>query len=298
MKDNPLLWSIALLLISVNCESKQKILDTDEIPAETTFSLRAGRSSFTINQFVDGQSAARTIQVVAPNPIDTEKNYPVVFAFHGADGSSNQFINNPFFNNLINSGEFIGVYPNGYNSFWNLGSENTNADDVEFVNMIVEELLNTPNLDETKMYALGFSNGAGMVNLLGKSTSHFKAIAPLFSHQIVSTGALTPPTSLSVFQLAGEFDDIIPLDGGNSPVGVFLSEEASALDWVSHFNCTTEPIEENLTWGSTVVNSNRYLNCDDAHEILRLIALEAGHGLSGSANSILISEVWNFFKRH
>ena len=56
-------------------------------------------------------------------------------------------------NSYTNSGEFVGIYPQGFLQSWNLGQEASNADDVAFVNLIIEELQNYNNLDFDKMYA-------------------------------------------------------------------------------------------------------------------------------------------------
>jgi len=41
---------------------------------------------------------------------------------------------------------------------WNLGTEPSKADDVDFVNLIVDSLKNYKNLNFDKMYAIGTSN--------------------------------------------------------------------------------------------------------------------------------------------
>jgi poly(3-hydroxybutyrate) depolymerase len=137
-----------------------------------------------------------------------------------------------------------------------------------------------------------------MVNLLGKSTNHFNAIAPLFSQQITSTGFLTPLKELSVFQVNGENDDLIPLDGGQSPVGIFMSAEESAYNWANHFNCNTDAVQEELNWGDTSVNSFTFLNCNNNNEIKYMIALNTGHGLDNQAEQIIYNEIWDFFKQY
>ena len=38
------------------------------------------------------------------------------------------------------NGEFVGIYPQGIQRSWNLGSEASRADDVQFINLIIEEL--------------------------------------------------------------------------------------------------------------------------------------------------------------
>ena len=115
----------------------------------------------------------------------------------GLEVMGTQFLNDPTLDSLIESGAFVGVFPNGHRDdegqggFWNLGSEPTSADDLEFIDLIFEAL-SLHNLDLTNAYAIGYSNGAGMVNLIGKKSSHFKAIAPLFSQQITSLKNITP----------------------------------------------------------------------------------------------------------
>jgi poly(3-hydroxybutyrate) depolymerase len=138
-----------------------------------------------------------------------------------------------------------------------------------------------------------------MVNLLGKSTSHFNAIAPLFSQQILSTGDLTPTKAMSVFQVNGEVDGIIPLNGGVSSVGTFMSAQNSALNWANHFNCNSTAIQEDLNWGNTVLNSFTFSNCDDNHEIKYLIALNTGHGFTDEqTESVAYNQIWEFFKQY
>ena len=96
---------------------------------------------------------SRSVLIQAPLEIDTSKDYPVVFAFHGNGGSNRNWIN--ILKKFTDNGEFIGIYPQGYLKSWNLGSEKSTADDVEFTNLIVDEIKNYLNLNFNKMYAIG-----------------------------------------------------------------------------------------------------------------------------------------------
>jgi polyhydroxybutyrate depolymerase len=222
-----------------------------EIPG--LLNLIAGTNEMTIYQTIDGNSVPRLVHVKTPQNLNSSLSYPIVFFFHGAGGSGQNFLYNNNITELINSEEFIGVFPNGHSNngsnggYWNLGSEPTTANDVEFVDLIIDQLATFPLIDTSKAYAIGFSNGSGMVNLLGKSTSHFNAIAPLFSQQIISLRDLTPTKAISVFQVNGDLDGIIPLNGGVSSVGTFMSAQNSALNWANHFNCDTTAMQEELT---------------------------------------------------
>ncbi|ARV05573.1 hypothetical protein BTO04_02160 [Polaribacter sp. SA4-10] len=286
-----------------SCNKDDKI--TDIVDTTGILNLTGGTNQVTINQTIDGNSVPRLVYIKTPQNLNSSLSYPIVFFFHGAEGSGQDFLQNNNIIELINSEEFIGVFPNGHSNngsnggFWNLGSEPTNADDVEFVDLIIDQLVTSPLIDTSKAYAIGFSNGSGMVNLLGKSTSHFNAIAPLFSQQILSTGDLTPTKAMSVFQVNGEVDGIIPLNGGVSSVGTFMSAQNSALNWANHFNCNSTAIQEDLNWGNTVLNSFTFSNCDDNHEIKYLIALNTGHGFTDEqTESVAYNQIWEFFKQY
>jgi len=259
---------------------------------------------FKIIQLVDGALTERQFTVVWPDAQNDSLKLPLVFGFHGAGGSAEQCIYNPTLDSLISNGDFIGIYPNGHSNagnnggYWNLGNEPTNANDVEFVNLIIDTLLNFSNINFKKVYAIGYSNGAGMVNLLGKQTDYFKAIAPLFSQQLISTGNILKDSTLSVFQLNGEIDVVIPLNGGNTDVGEFMSASNSALNWASNFNCDIVGIATTDNWNNIIIESTLYGNCDNNHEVKKLVAIGQGHEIGNYPEEIMYNDIWSFFKNH
>ena len=285
-----------------SCNKDDKI--TDIVDTTGILNLIGGTNEMTINQTIDGNSVPRLVYVRTPQNLNSSLSYPIVFFFHGAGGSGQIFLQNNNITELINSEEFIGIFPNGHSNngsnggFWNLGSEPTTADDVEYVDLIIDQLATSTLIDTSKAYAVGFSNGSGMVNLLGKSTSHFNAIAPLFSQQIISLKDLTPNKAMSVFQVNGDVDGLIPLNGGVSSVGIFMSAQNSALNWANYFNCNTTATQEELNWENTVLSSFTYSNCDNSHEIKYLIALNTDHGFSDEQTErVAYTQIWEFFKQ-
>ncbi|MEM7801134.1 MAG: choice-of-anchor Q domain-containing protein [Chloroflexota bacterium] len=276
------------------------------VTPEPSRNLNPGTTEIALEQMIEGETVSRTFYIQAPDTLDNSQSYPIVFAFHGAGGSGQSFVNNTHLNVLIDSGAFIGVYPSGYSTlggdggFWNLGNEPTNADDIAFVDMIVQELATYMALDTGRMYGIGYSNGAGMINLLGKSTTYFRAISPIVSQQSVTTTAIMPARTLSVIQLNGDSDTLIPIGGGPSAVGDFVSAELSAINWATSFNCSDEAIEETVTWGETTLDSFSYTNCDDGHEIRYYVAYGMGHSGFGDdeATSTHYQTIWAFFQQH
>ena len=120
---------------------------------------------------------------------------------------------------------------------------------------------------------------------------------PLFSQQIESVGALEPLAPLSIFQVNGTEDGLIPIEGGSSAVGEFLSAENSTLNWVNHFNCQNEPIEEALYWASTSVSAKYYINCNGNNEVRQYFANETEHGFTnGASQEAAFNKIWEFFQ--
>ena len=286
------------LFLLYSCDTDDAVLEEKIIT-----NLTSGTNEIVIDQIIDGAVVSRTVYLKTPQNFDASQTYPLVFVFHGSGGTGSQFLNQSTLNELIDFGSFIGVYPNGHSNdgsnggYWNLGLEATTADDVEFVNLIIQKLESYTQLSTTERYAIGFSNGAGMVNLLGKSTTHFNAIAPLFSQQSISTANLTPSSVLSVFQVNGAIDNLIPLQGGASPVGEFMSAQNSALNWTNAFECNETAIQENHNWGGVVLESFSYGNCDSNAEVMYFIAANVGHGWANQqADSMAFEEIWSFFE--
>ena len=249
----------------------------------------------TIDQVVDGQMITRPYLIRYPeNP--TRNNYPVVFFFHGAGGNGAGWLNgNSNVSMLIDSGEFIGIFPDGYQNRWNVSSE-TNADDVEFVSLIVDELPATELFNKEKLYGVGTSNGAGIVNKIAKETDLFQAIAPVISQQTVQIGEAIPSQSVSVFQVNGTEDELVPIDGGNGVAGnVFMSAQESAENWASHANCDMTPTMQSIVWGTYVVRQYTFGSCLNSQRVRYFIVEGAGHTANFGDNLDLYGLIWQFF---
>ena len=276
-----------LCLLNTSCDKNENNSDLNIIEPNKELVT----TTIYINQTVDGVNIDRPVIIQTPDNIDLNKNYPVVFAFHGRGGTNTNWVNK--LKSFTTSGDFIGIYPQGYLKSWNLGSEPSSADDVEFVNLIVEELKNYKNLNFNKLYAIGTSNGSGIVNKLGIYTSHFKAIAPVVSQLMESMPILENTKAISVFQINGAADSVIPINGGPGPgTHIFIDALKSAELWATKFECSLFPELR------TIGNDSLYIfkNCNDGKEI-RYIRIENGeHNIQRSYPNLYIN-IWEFFKR-
>ncbi|MFL2620432.1 MAG: alpha/beta hydrolase family esterase [Flavobacteriaceae bacterium] len=278
-----LIYKLIFFFLVVSCNNSNSDNNSDNLNEVLT------TKTITIEQVLENDiTILRPVIIQTPNQVDLNKNYPVVFAYHGRGGSNNSWVNQ--LSSYTNSGEFIGIYPQGYLQSWNLGPEPSNADDVEFTNLIIEELQNYNNIDFEKIYAIGTSNGSGMVNKLGIETNHFKAIAPIVSQLIESLPILETTNPISVFQVNGALDTTIPIEGGPQLGHVFLDAYESAELWANQFNCSENPTI--ITLGDDTLYV--FDSCDNGREVQYLRIENGGHNL---ALHILFPEIWEFFQR-
>ena len=282
---NPLIF-IYICLLSISCDKTENSSEINEI--EPTKELIT--TTIYITQTVDGVNVQRPVIIQTPENIDLSINYPVVFAFHGRGGTNISWVNK--LKSFTDNGEFIGIYPQGYLKSWNLGTEPSKADDVAFVNSIVEELKEYKNLNMNKLYAIGTSNGSGMVNKLGIHTSHFKAIAPVVSQLMESMPILDNTKPVSVFQINGAADTVIPIGGGPKLGHVFLDALKSAELWATKFECSFPSEVKNLGEDTLYI----FKNCNDNKEI-RYLRIEKGQHNIHWVNPNLFVDIWEFFKR-
>jgi poly(3-hydroxybutyrate) depolymerase len=291
MKSNQLNTIIIYLLLFflIGCSSgNDEIIVQVEEENVPTVELKDKR--FFINQTIAGENVAREVILKVPITLDTSRNYPVVFAFHGRGTDNDSWVNK--LNHLMALGEFVGVYPQGYEKMWNSGgNESSKADDINFVGDIIDALKDYKNLDFKRIYAIGTSNGSSMTNKLALETSYFSAVASIVSQlsQANLPNKSTNPTA--VFQINGAADKTIPIDGGPKLGYVFLEAFESAKSWASAFKCDNFQLQ-NLGDDKLYV----FPNCLDGKEI-RYLRIENGEHNLHWGRPELLKTVWDFLKR-
>lgn len=266
------------------------------LASETLTAVVSGRN--TISQSIDGQLVERTFLIRTPAD-QAGDAYPVVFFFHGEGDHGEGFLNaNPDIGALIDAGEFIGIFPDGYEQQWNVSGE-TGADDLEFLSLMVNSLEADSRFDLNKIYGVGFSNGAGLVNKIAKQNSVFAGIAPLMNQQVLSIRDSVPLQPVSVFQLNGDNDQLVPINGGAGAAAGdnnFLSAKNSAENWALSFNCTMTPSTRTIIWGRQTVEEFTYSGCLNNKKVRYVVVERGGHNIEFGDEFNLYEVIWRFFQ--
>lgn len=256
--------------------------------------LAGGITVVTMEEEIDGVMVSRRFIIQAPDDLEAGKAYPVVFAFHGNGGIADGWTN--MFADMVNDEGFIGVYPQGYLNSWNLGSERSTADDVDFVDAIVENIAQYRQIDLDKIFALGGSNGAGMCQLLAAETDHFQAVGAIATQMIIGNEPTEETPTISVIQIAGDEDPIIPYEGGDSPTGhVFYPAEESAALWAAHNGITSSPTITSTTDGNVRFE---WTGGEDGISVVHYKMVGHGHGGFNEEEGGIHELVWGFFDSH
>ncbi len=180
-----------------------------------------GFSQQTINGTITHDNLQREYILYVPANYTGDSAVPLVFNFHGYRFTANDQMQYGDFRTIADTSGFIIVHPQGTlfngNTHWSVGAWTTGstADDLGFTESLLDSLTSEYNIDLTRVYSTGFSNGGVFSFLLACQLSHkFAAVASV-------GGSMTPlvynncnPTHPTpILQVHGTNDGVIPYDG-------------------------------------------------------------------------------------
>jgi len=239
---------------------------------------------------------------------------PLVLNFHGftSNGSAALTVSN--FQPIADTANFIVVCPTGSPlpfvniNHWNVGgfTNTSSADDVSFTAALIDTLEADYNIDLTRVYATGFSNGGFFSHKLAFELSdRIAAIASVsgtFTPQMMMNRLPTHPTP--VLQIHGTLDPTVPyygtiLNGGMASVDTVINY------WINYNNCdtiaTVTALPDISTNDGSTVEHYVYGNGDEGVTV-ELLKITGGlHDWPGSSGNMDISasrEIWKFLSRH
>jgi polyhydroxybutyrate depolymerase len=246
MKKTLLCFTLLILVISSckNDDGKGSDYNSDECYLNTNAQTLVH----------DGMNREYILYV--PNSYDGTSAVPLLFNFHGFGGSASEFINDADMRAEAEANSFILVYPQGSclngASHWNPcpidGDNKSSADDLGFVEALVNEVSSQYTIDLERIYAAGYSNGGMMAYGLANYKSNLiAAVASVSGSMLDCLGNTSHP--IPVVHLHGTSDGVIPYDGSND-----WNSVQSTLDYWTSFNNTisTPTINVDTTGGMTI----------------------------------------------
>ncbi len=314
------LFLIIPLLFFINCKKPEK--------TETGL--------FTKNISIDGIN--RRYAIYIPENKDNVL-LPIVFELHGGgiyieDMTGESGYKTPYklWMTLADNDKFIVVYPEGLNGAydkptWNDCRANSivssDADDVRFISTLINEISSNYNIDKTRIYVSGTSNGGLMaLRLAVELSDRIAAVAAVAAAMPDTSECGSPVNPISVLFMNGTDDNHLPFNGGfvsnppNPDFGSVFSAEQSVKIWTDFDQTDTVPVNYNFpdldNNDGGIVEKFSYKNGLNGTEVVFYKVNGGGH----SAPSIkeqysglfeesfnkqnhdieMTTEVWKFFK--
>lgn len=220
----------------------------------------------------------RTYYVYIPTGFNQQtESLPVIFVLHGLGSNASQMMLCGF-NQIADTARIIIVYPEGKpNAFnqqaWSNGTAlESNANDVKFINVLIDTLHYYYNINLSRVYVAGFSMGGIMAHRLGcRLSNRIAAIASMAG--TISTYDLsncTPTFPVPVIHWHGTSDNIVPYNSNQLPTLELVP--ATIHYWLLQNNCTPVdsvivPIPDNAPNDGYTIDKIEYLNCPDTVKV-------------------------------
>jgi polyhydroxybutyrate depolymerase len=145
-----------------------------------------------------------------------------------------------------------GGYPGGGQSGGQNPDENKNrpepADDVAFLNQMLDQLAIKYSVDTHRIYATGLGDGGFMALRMGCAMADRVAAIASVGAALPKTMICLPSRPVPALFINGTDDPIVPYDGGTYKPGQFhvLSAEDSAKSWAKFDRCGEKPAQDKL----------------------------------------------------
>ena len=144
---------------------------------------------------------------------------PLVVVFHGGGGSGKILKETYGFEELIDSGEFIAVYPDARPGGWL-------PDDVSFADAVIEEVFADERIDRNRLFVTGASRGGLLTFVMAAKSRHaIRAAGTVIASQLQGLADEFPfSRPIDFMMIAGTADPLMPYNGGFNTTTAVKSE--------------------------------------------------------------------------
>ena len=247
----------------------------------------------------------RTFTLNVPQTYDANREYSLMFVFHGASGTGEGIRKIAQFDSYSSWKDIIICYPDALVENWEEGCRcnkphRLGIDDVGYISFLIEKLTEDFNIDTSKIFGVGYSQGGLFAMNIGcKLSDKFAGIAtvaspmsePLFNE-------CAPAKNISVLMIHGTHDPVLPYYGTTEGSFSLVSSPKAAQRWASFNGClsspeTTELVKPGNNTGG--VNKHEYVSCDDAKKVVLFEIVNGGHAWFNVPQFQATNEIINFF---
>jgi polyhydroxybutyrate depolymerase len=272
------------------------------------------------NGTIISSGVTRRYLLYVPKTYDRSKPTPLVISMHGRGTWPAVEMHISRWNEVADEHGFLVVYPAGSGAFWggfrpgpqawHMGPRSLGRD-VSFISDLIDELQAEYNIDPTRIYADGLSNGGGMAFALScRLSDRIAAVGAVAAAQAflpVDRCGDSRPVATVAFH--GTADPLAPYNGGSSPISPGLFPDIQ--DWTARVErrnqCKGDPSDTRIT---ASVRRLAYANCAENADVILYSVEGGGHTWPGgkplpewlvgrtTREINATSVMWEFFMQH
>lgn len=239
-----------------------------------------------VNATLDFEGETRTYTYYSPLIVPPSPPM-LVLVLHGATQDGEAIANVSNMHQFVNSNNAIIVYPDGISNTWNVGLNigGSTANDVGFLDALIDLFITEMGADPTKVFSCGFSNGGYMSYKMACESTHcisaVASVAGVMTQQMFDLCG--DPGETSIMHIHGTSDFIVSYNGS--------SVSGSSVDdvlnhWKNASACSnTSSVEDlpniNLTDFSTVQKTT-WSDCAGDAQVILFKVNGGGHQWPGT----------------
>ncbi len=249
-----------------------------------------------------------------PSSYDPSKPTPLVISMHGAGlwGAVQKEISQ--WNELADEQRFIVVYPSALGGegvrVWRVEPGTELAKDVRFISELIDTLEASFNINSTRIYANGLSNGGGMSFVLSCTLSdRIAAVGMVGAAQTLPWSWCKDQRPVPMIAFHGTADRHVPYNGGSAWMAStrFPNVPTWTANWARRNRCGAKPFESTM---APDVIRRAYTSCADDADVVLFTIQGGGHTWPGggplpewfvgtTTHTIdATSVMWAFFRDH
>ena len=249
-----------------------------------------------------------------PETLPPGVSVPLVLALHQFSDTPRGMRKMTGFDAIADREGFIVAYPRGAQRRWRSGITDDDRD-IQFLDALLDALIEAYPVDADRVYAAGASAGAMMIQRFACHSDRLAAIAPVMGSLSASfADACQPATPVPALVIHGIEDPVIPYEGGRAGgphESYFLSAEETAAFWARAAACDATPTTDVEPLDEDVFLRRYIYGCPDNGEVRLYAVGGCGHSWPGhrsrypgcivgpSITTLNASEIiWDFFQRH
>ena len=255
------------------------------------------------------ETETRDVIVHIPPAYDGSLQLPLLIVLHGGAGNGEQIQRLAELDADADEYGFVVAYPDGSGRLgerlltWNAGhccgfALTNQVDDVAFIDLLIDRLLEHYAIDPARVYITGISNGGMMAYRAGAElAAKVAGIAPIagsIGGRITENGFEVVPdkpgSAVSVIAFHGMQDQHVLYEGGIGPAEITegrvdISVQESINFWLDANGCDFQPETETRADGNIVIDT--YGGCDGGVEVVLVTIVDGGHAWPGASRGLV-----------